>query len=287
MRETNLPSNQHAESIRDQGSCVHPASKTWTQAVTVGARELKSRFNADGMVIIRGLLEPSAVRAVLVELERRLADADQWSNVRVIGTRNPLLPSYDLEDNSIEGKRPIRKITGLRALSPVFARNLVENETLLSVLHTLLGPRVELYRDAFMLKSARIGQEKPWHQDAVYWPWRPMALVSAMIALDEATTGNGCLQVIRGSHREVAEHYKQNWELQTDIGGRLDDAEYVPLAPGDCLVFHSLLLHASERNRSDAQRRASIVSYSPGGLESLGEAAPPVVLSERPTGWAR
>lgn len=131
-------------------------------------------------------------------------------------------------------------------------------------------------------KHGGVGQEKPWHQDAVYWSFRPMSLVSAMIAIDQSTLDNRCLQLVPGSHRDVAPHAKIDWELQVDPQRCAEHAMYVPLEPGDCLLFHSLILHASEHNRSAVHRRLSITSYSPGGLEILDpDIDPPVLISER------
>ena len=71
---------------------------------------------------------------------------------------------------------------------------------------------------------------------------------------------NGCLQIVPGSHHEALQHY--GGELRVDIDDRLQAQTcYVPLKPGDTLMFHSLLLHASEPNHSNEDRRACICSY--------------------------
>jgi phytanoyl-CoA hydroxylase len=260
---------------------VRPAQLTWRDHSEVARSGHRDYFERNGFTVISGLLSPPQVARAADEVDRIVAHAHQMPQVRIIGHRNPRLPSYDLED-AAAGATIVRKITGLRALSPLLCGLLVEPPELIDVLHALLGERVELYRDALMLKTARIGQEKPWHQDAVYWPFRPMRLISAMIALDNADAFNGCLQVIPGSHREIRAHEKVNAELQLTPGPEAEDACYVPLAAGDCLVFHSLLLHASGCNASDRPRRASICSYSPGKLMSLDPGQDsPLCLSER------
>jgi ectoine hydroxylase-related dioxygenase (phytanoyl-CoA dioxygenase family) len=131
------------------------------------------------------------------------------------------------------------------------------------------------------MKPARVGREKPWHQDSVSWPWVPMELVSAMTALDEAGPENGCLQVIPRTHLDQRQHYGS--ELQID----LDEAEqartrYVPLAAGDTLLFHSLILHASEPNHSGRDRRVCIYSYKSPELDFIGKGdrPEPILVSE-------
>jgi phytanoyl-CoA hydroxylase len=268
----------------DRPTRVSRAAGIWADQEAVEQEGHAAYFARNGFTVIPGLLNAEEVSQCVAELDRITKNAAELPNVRVIGKRNPLAPSCDLEDVQTEsGSGPaIRKITGFGSLSPLLWRNLIEHPHLIDVLHSIFGERVELYRDALMLKSAGVGQEKPWHQDAVYWPFRPMRLASAMIALDSSTPENGCLQVIPGSHRAPVEHMKIDWELQVDPARCQPKSLYMPLNPGDCLVFHSLMLHASEHNLSPQSRRVSITSYSPGRLEILDpEINPPVLLSER------
>jgi phytanoyl-CoA hydroxylase len=263
---------------------VHKATGIWADDNPIETRGHLAHFREHGFTVIRSLLSGSEITATSAELDRVAGQCEALPNVRVIGTRNPLTPSYDLEDKLLGEEPAIRKITGFGQLSPILSQYLVRHPRLLDLLHLVLGNRVELYRDAIMFKPAKVGQEKPWHQDAVYWPFRPMELVSAMVAIDRASPENGCLQVVPGSHRAVVAHQKIDWELQVDPEECEGRSVYVPLEPGDCFLFHSLILHASERNHSEEDRRTSITSYSPGGLEILDpEIDPPMLLSDRST----
>jgi len=125
-----------------------------------------------------------------------------------------------------------------------------------------------------MMKPARVGREKPWHQDSVYWPWEPMSLVSVMSALDAASPENGCLQVIPGTHHEAVQHYGE--ELRIDIDNDYQSRTfYVPLKAGDSLLFHSLLLHVSEPNFSDQNRRVCVFSYKSPQSTFIGKGEEP------------
>lgn len=264
------------------GTRVGRAPAVWADHETLRSQGHASYFSRNGMTVLRGLLSPSEVENCSIEIDQMTASWEEIPNVRVIGKRNPRVPSYDLEDlPDPDGRTVVRKVTGFTQLSAVLRRCLVEHPELIDTLHLILGDRVELYRDAIMFKAAEVGQEKPWHQDAVYWPFRPMSLVSAMIAIDRSTPENGCLQAVPGSHRQVVEHQKVNWELQVDPASCEQGSVYVPLEPGDCLIFHSLILHASAHNTSRHRRRVSITSYSPGGLEILDpDLDPPVLISD-------
>ena len=63
-----------------------------------------------------------------------------------------------------------------------------------------VGTPIVTYRAFVMNKPAQGGSELGWHQDR--WTFlKPDPLITIWTALDAATAANGCLRVIRGSHR--------------------------------------------------------------------------------------
>ena len=89
-----------------------------------------------------------------------------------------------------------------------------------------------------------------------------------MTALSPATRENGCLQVIKGSHKMGrVEHAHDGNQMGADmnyVNQALEMMEhvYVELDPGDVLVFHSNLFHRSEANLSDKPRWSFISAYN-------------------------
>jgi ectoine hydroxylase-related dioxygenase (phytanoyl-CoA dioxygenase family) len=219
-------------------------------------------FEREGFLIIPNVLGAAEVAELDQELRRLAANHATLPRIR---------EGFGLEPNQ-DGSRPtptFRKIGGITELSPAFDR-LCKHPRVLDLLHAIMGPTIQLWRDVCMMKPARVGREKPWHQDSSYWPWEPMSLVSAMTALDHASPENGCLQIIPRTHHDALQHYGQ--ELQVDIEGDLQARTvYVPLKAGDTLLFHSLLLHASEPNHSDQDRRVCIISYKTPKVEYIGK----------------
>ena len=63
----------------------------------------------------------------------------------------------------------------------------------------ILGGEVYHYHHKMMLKEPFVGGAWEWHQDYGYW-YSNDCLFPCLIAIDRATTENGCLQVIKGSH---------------------------------------------------------------------------------------
>ncbi len=245
---------------------VKPAAGTADQPELNTMEQRVEFFKENGFLIIRGLLTPEQVQELRDEADYMAENHATMPKVR---------EGFDLEPNQDRSrKRPtFRKIGGFTDFSDPFQRLVFRHPVVLDHLHAILGDRLELWRDVLMMKPARVGREKPWHQDSSYWPWQPMNLVSVMTALDDASPENGCLQVIPGTHKEEVQHYGK--ELRVDLDDDFQSrTRYVPLQAGDSLLFHSLLLHASEPNHSDRDRRVCIISYKPGGLTFIGKGEP-------------
>lgn len=142
---------------------------------------------------------------------------------------------------------------------------LARHPRLLEVVTRIMGEPPVLFQDMALLKPPHIGREKPWHQDHAYFDLPLETLVmGAWIALDEATTENGCMIVIPGSHRQgpVVHFKRRDWQIcDTDVNNT--HAVAVPLKPGGCLLFHSLIHHGTPTNNSGLRRRAVQFHYRP------------------------
>ena len=66
----------------------------------------------------------------------------------------------------------------------------------------LLDGAVRFWHDQLFCKPAHDGGVVAWHQDYSYWTrTTPMAHLTCWIGLDDATTENGCVHYVPGSHR--------------------------------------------------------------------------------------
>ena len=128
------------------------------------------------------------------------------------------------------------------------------------------------FHTKLMQKEPRVGGAWEWHQDYGYWYKNqflfPDQLVSVMIALTEANKANGCLQVIRGSHKLGRVNHGFAGEqvgadmVMVDHALKTMEHVYVEINPGDALFFHSNILHRSEANTSDKPRWSIISCYN-------------------------
>jgi len=128
------------------------------------------------------------------------------------------------------------------------------------------------FHSKLMQKEPRVGGAWEWHQDYGYWYKNqfmfPNQLISVMVALTDANKENGCLQVIKGSHKlGRVNHGFAGEQVGADIvmvNNALKSMElvYSELNAGDALFFHSNLLHRSEANLSEHPRWSIISCYS-------------------------
>lgn len=128
------------------------------------------------------------------------------------------------------------------------------------------------FHSKLMQKEPKVGGAWEWHQDYGYWYKNeflfPDQMMSVMIAITEANKLNGCLQVIKGSHKMgriehgfageqvgASQHY-------VDLALKTMELVYVEIMPGDALFFHCNLLHRSEANLSEKPRWSLISVYN-------------------------
>jgi len=132
--------------------------------------------------------------------------------------------------------------------------------------------RVCHFHSKLMQKEPKVGGAWEWHQDYGYWYKNefllPDQMMSVMVAITDANKNNGCLQVIKGSHKMgriehgfsgeqvgASQHY-------VDLALKTMELVYVEIKSGDALFFHSNLLHRSEANLSNAPRWSLISCYN-------------------------
>lgn len=145
------------------------------------------------------------------------------------------------------------------------------NERITDNVEILFGEPIYIYSSKMIFKNAREGGAWEWHQDYGYWynyGCLMPTMNSCIIAIDAATKENGCLQVLRGSHKiGRINHDRINDQTVAD-NERIQEAkkrfdlEYIEMQPGDALIFDGNLLHRSDSNHSDFDRWSFIASYN-------------------------
>ena len=132
---------------------------------------------------------------------------------------------------------------------------------ILDRVESLFGPDMMIWGGQFFSKDPHDGSTVPWHQDAYYWHMTPHdRIVSVWIALWDVDTGNGAMQVIPGSHRQILPH--EGRKCPSDVlahvasPGSFDASRAVDLRlrAGEMSMHAPGLLHGSPPNRSERPR---------------------------------
>jgi hypothetical protein len=135
---------------------------------------------------------------------------------------------------------------------------LLTSGAMLDVASALLGQEAVLYKEKINYKLPGGAGYSP-HQDAPAYRFVDVH-VSCMVAVDDATADNGCLEVVSAAHEHL---------LATDDEGCIPSHVAaslcwvaVPVKAGDTLWFHSRTPHRSGPNRSQLPRRAIYPTYN-------------------------
>ena len=214
--------------------------------------EEAERFREDGMLLKRGYFD-----AEEIALLRRAIGKDDSLQANMVEIPDPEWVKTEL----VVWNHPGDDLFGAVAR----CARIVE------AMESMLGGEVYHYHSKLIAKQPRTGGGFRWHQDFGYWYENGILfpdLASVMIAVDRMTEENGCLQVLKGSHR-------LGRVTHIDVGGqksadpeRVEEARKVlehvhcELEPGDCLFAHCNTLHASAPNESDKPRTALLCCYN-------------------------
>ncbi|MBC7806714.1 MAG: phytanoyl-CoA dioxygenase family protein [Akkermansiaceae bacterium] len=134
----------------------------------------------------------------------------------------------------------------------------------------LLGPDVDLYWNQSVFKMPEGEKEFPWHQDDGYTPVTPSPYLTLWLSLNGATSENGTVSVLPGSHKNgLAPHKPSPLGLVCHDADDPDQGVSVEVSAGGIAAFWSTTMHKSGVNRSKGIRKAYIIQYSKAPLMSL------------------
>jgi ectoine hydroxylase-related dioxygenase (phytanoyl-CoA dioxygenase family) len=225
--------------------------------------DARQSFDTQGYVVLRDFVEADVlaqVRGALQTLvdrqaERLLAEGKIQDPLAAapFETRLAQLYATFLE----EAPKQFRPELHLPGLFPLFF-----HPRLLDIVETVLGPEIRLYPNytARPKLPDHAGTLVLWHQDGGYTGDQAdtLRMVNVWTPLVPATTENGCMEFIPGTHRlgivphESRKHYL---EIAEDyLAPRRQEAVAIELDPGDIVLFHNLLFHRGLPNRSQTIR---------------------------------
>lgn len=192
-----------------------------------------------------------------------LADLDAWSAM-ALAAMSEAQRSWYLEQP--DAAPILRKLDNPHYHRAIF-RGLAAKPALVRLVEDLIGPGVSVYFSQIFFKPAGGGGPKPVHQDNFYFgPSDPEGVVTAWIALDDATIENGCLYYGNGTNCGPVLPHTAPPDRAFDLRIPPEIAAEHPMTPapvprGGVSFHHGNTLHQSSDNNSERPRRACALHY--------------------------
>ena len=223
------------------------------------------QFQQNGHLTVDAFFSAHQIKSVL-------KDIDIWGQ-QIRDNLSDEEKQWYLEKDAGENA-PLRKLDDPIFHRPVF-QQLAQVPRVKQVAEQLIGPDVCIFFSQVFMKPAHHGGPKPIHQDNYYFdPADHQRQVTLWIALDAATTENGCLFFANGSHLEgVVEHIAPadevfNLQVPSSIAQQYEMTA-APVAQGGISIHHGNTFHQSSANRSDFPRRAVAMHFIPQSISLL------------------
>lgn len=265
------------------------------------------QFDEQGYLVVDGVIDPEKTRAPLVAEYEAIMDrlVAQWKSQgsldavdfggsfeqRIIAAYRAGLEYFQPMDISLPAG-DIREDTPFHAGPAAFG--LLTDNRLLDAVEDLIGPeitstpiqhvRIKPPMDLRQDENRAHLVATDWHQD------RGVALeeadqsrmVTAWVAVNDATVANGCLRVVPGSHRgDMKQHCPNPQARIPDQFIDLDAAQPLPVKAGGVIFFHPLTIHSSLDNMTAGIRWSFDLRYIVTGDPTGRPAFPSFVARSR------
>ena len=186
-----------------------------------------------------------------------------------------------IEKDWLEAELPLPLNTYKRVnahlVIPLAAR-IAQDKRILDAVEGVLGPDIMIWSAEFFIKEPRTQHTVGMHQDLTYWGMGETPdQVTAWIALSPATVQSGCMDFVRGSHKNpILPHtdtysetnlLSRGQEVAVDVSD--DDKTHIELKPGQMSLHHGLTIHGSGPNASNDRRIGLAIRYLSPGAQQL------------------
>lgn len=152
---------------------------------------------------------------------------------------------------------------------PLVAK-LARTPSILDAVESILGPDFLVYAAELFIKEPRTPHIVTMHQDLTYWGLGAIdGMVTAWLALSPATPASGCMDFVRGSHKNPILPHEDTFaennllsrgqEVKVEVAD--EDRTAIVLQPGEFSLHHGLTIHGSGPNVSDDRRIGVVVRY--------------------------
>ncbi len=221
----------------------------------MGGSPLRTRIEADGYVVVPGVVPASHLEAVVHDIFAHVGacptDRSTWYRPGLVSGAG-MVEMYHYQSMWNNRQWP--------AVHEVFAEILGTRHLWVTLDRTNLKPPADPAHPEFDFKGFI-----HWDTDIGRYPQIPFA-VQGVLALADTGASMGGFQCVPSLYRELAAYLERRRAAGADVR-RVDTAGHdvvpVPLRAGDLVVWSTLLPHGNGENRSDRPRLAQYISMHP------------------------
>jgi len=151
-----------------------------------------------------------------------------------------------------------------------FAAEMAQHPAVLDAVESILGENILIWGAEFFIKEAQSESVVSMHQDLTYWGFGETSnQVTAWIALSPSTVESGCMDLVKGSHKNAIlphtdTHAENNMlsrgqEVNVEVAEK--DKTSVVLQSGEMSLHHGQAIHGSQANTSNDRRIGFAIRY--------------------------
>ena len=253
---------QPAEALRVEERRVAQPAGLAARAMSIADEATVQAFDADGAVVLRGLLAPAELALLRQGIDANLAAPSP----RALVASQPDDPGFFIEDFCNWKHNGAYRQLIFDSPLPAVASRLMQSRT------------ARLYHDHMLTKEPGTRQPTPWHQDQPYYNVDGTQNVSFWIPVDPVSRA-ATLEFAAGTHRGpwlMPRTFMTN-EARWFPAGTLAELPEIEagrhaqppthrilgwaLEPGDAVAFHMLTLHATGGVEPGRRRRVFSVRF--------------------------
>lgn len=234
---------------------------------------VRNDYERDGALVFEGFASPAECQRLSDRIDHLVSSFEEPQDRSIFGDH--IDDRYFMEsgdkvrfffEKNAGTRKPAKALNkighALHDIDPVFSA-FFRGERFRSLSELLLLHEPRLLQSMVIFKQPNIGGAVGWHQDATFLRTIPESVTGFWIALEDATTENGCLNVIPGGHKGPLRRWFGRGG-DGDLYDRVLDetpfdetaAEALEVEAGTLIVFHGRMPHMSRRNSSDKSRIA-------------------------------
>ena len=259
-------------------------------------QRMAAAWERDGYLVLDGFVSPEDVARMRARADSLIEDFDIEAHRVVFSAKGQSHAASDyfmksaanisffLEEEAVDENggllkdkgRAINKIGhALHDLDPVFAD--ISHNADFEALSRGIGMADPLLLQSMVIcKQPFIGGEVNSHQDSTFLYTAPESCIGLWLALEPATTANGCMWAACGGHRAPlkSRFHKQGDEMVMTAlsdGALPECTTPLPARAGTLVLLHGRLPHLSAPNRSASSRYAYAVHYVDGTARYAAE----------------